>query len=62
MLTDRWGVTMVDRATGATDKPGVYAGGDSINGADLVVTAIRDARIAATAMHVYLTSLVPAAL
>ena len=46
---------------GATDRPGVYAGGDDINGADLVVTAIRDARIAATAMAAYLAQEVPAA-
>lgn len=58
---DRWGVVVIDRTTGQTDRPGVYAGGDSVNGADLVVTAIRDARIAAAAMHEYLCSLAPAA-
>ncbi|HZP57151.1 MAG TPA: NAD(P)-dependent oxidoreductase [Dehalococcoidia bacterium] len=57
VLTDKYGVVLVDRETGATDRPGVYAGGDCINGADLVVTAIRDAKIAARAMHAYLTSL-----
>ena len=54
VLMDKWGLVLVDRATGATDRPGIYAGGDDINGADLVVTAIRDARVAATAMHDYL--------
>jgi glutamate synthase (NADPH/NADH) small chain len=58
---DQWGCVVVDRETGATDRPGVYAGGDDINGADLVVTAIRDARIAATAMAAYLAQEVPAA-
>jgi glutamate synthase (NADPH/NADH) small chain len=58
---DRWGVVVVDRATGATDRPGVFAGGDSINGADLVVTAVRDARVAAQAMLEYLAREVPAA-
>jgi glutamate synthase (NADPH/NADH) small chain len=54
---DKWGVVVVDRATGETDHPGVFAGGDAINGADLVVTAIRDGRIAARAMHEYLDRL-----
>ncbi|MEX0750166.1 MAG: NAD(P)-dependent oxidoreductase [Dehalococcoidia bacterium] len=58
---DEWGIVEVDRATGATDKPGVFAGGDNINGADLVVTAVRDARVAATAMLEYLAREVPAA-
>jgi len=58
---DRWGVVVVDRITGATDKPGVFAGGDSINGADLVVTAVRDARVAASAMLEYLAQELPAA-
>ena len=53
---DKWGVVIVDRATGATNRAGVFAGGDSVNGADLVVTAIRDARIAARAMQEYLMS------
>ena len=51
---DKWGVVTIDRATGRTDRPGVFAGGDSVNGADLVVTAIRDARIAARTMGDYL--------
>jgi len=50
VLMDKWGLVLVDRATGATDRAGVYAGGDDINGADLVVTAIRDARIEAPAL------------
>ena len=54
VLMDKYGAVLIDRATGATDRPGVFAGGDSVNGADLVVTAIRDARIAARAMAAYL--------
>jgi glutamate synthase (NADPH/NADH) small chain len=53
---DEWGIVVVDRTTGATNRPGVFAGGDNINGADLVVTAIRDARIAARAMLEYLAT------
>ncbi|MHB8377239.1 MAG: NAD(P)-dependent oxidoreductase [Dehalococcoidia bacterium] len=59
VLADRYGVVRVDRETGETDRPGVFAGGDSINGADLVVTAIRDARIAARAMQAYLERQAP---
>jgi glutamate synthase (NADPH/NADH) small chain len=54
---DKWGDVAVDRATGATARAGVFAGGDNVNGADLVVTAIRDGRIAATAMLEYLAGL-----
>jgi len=58
---DKWGIVAIDRETGATDRPGVFAGGDCVNGADLVVTAIRDARAAAAAMLEYLGRQVPAA-
>ncbi len=61
VLMDKWGLVLVDRESGATDRPGVYAGGDDINGADLVVTALRDARIAANAMHEYLSAKTPVA-
>jgi glutamate synthase (NADPH/NADH) small chain len=55
VLQDKYGVVLIDRATGETDRPGVFAGGDAVNGADLVVTAIRDARIAARGMQAYLS-------
>ena len=48
---DRWGNLVIDRATGRTNHPRIFAGGDNVNGADLVVTALRDARIAARTMH-----------
>ena len=54
---DKWGVITVDRETGETNRPGVFAGGDDINGADLVVTAVRDAKIAARSMLAYLAAL-----
>ncbi len=44
-----------------TSRQGVFAGGDCVNGADLVVTAIADARRAAVAMHAYLMEQVEAA-
>ena len=53
--TDRWGQVTVDADTGATGRPGVFAGGDCAHGADLVVTAIADAQRAAEGIHRYLT-------
>ncbi len=43
--------------TGATSAPGVYAAGDDVRGADLVVTAIAAGRHAARAMDGYLRQL-----
>ena len=57
--TDRSALVLVDRGTGRTGLPGVFAGGDNVNGADLVVTALADARRAAAAMHEYLLGLGP---
>jgi glutamate synthase (NADPH/NADH) small chain len=58
--TNRWNLVEVDRDTGMTTRAGVFAGGDNVNGADLVVTALADGRRAATAIHEYLESLTPA--
>ena len=44
-----------------TSRPGVFAGGDCVNGADLVVTALADARGAAEAIHAYLMEQIEAA-
>ena len=41
----------------STSRKGVFAGGDNVNGADLVVTALADGRRAAKAIHAYLQSL-----
>ncbi len=54
---DRAGLVLIDRATGRTNVRGVFAGGDDVNGADLVVTALADGRRAAAAMDYYLQSL-----
>jgi len=61
VLMDKYGVVLIDRETGATNRAGVFAGGDAVNGADLVVTAIRDARIASRAMESYLSGQTAAA-
>ena len=41
----------------STSRKGVFAGGDNVNGADLVVTALADGRRAAQAIHGYLQTL-----
>ena len=46
----RWGTIKADFRTHATDMPGVYAVGDIVRGASLVVWAIRDGREAADAI------------
>jgi glutamate synthase (NADPH/NADH) small chain len=56
---DRWGCLAIDRETGRTSVPGIFAGGDNVNGADLVVTALRDGRRAARGIDEYLRSLPP---
>ena len=44
--TDKWGAIKVDAQQQSTSA-GIYAGGDSVRGADLVVTAAYDGREAA---------------
>jgi glutamate synthase (NADPH/NADH) small chain len=46
----RWGTIKADFITGATALPGVYAVGDIVRGASLVVWAIKDGREAAAAI------------
>lgn len=50
----RWGTIKADFRTHATSLPGVYAAGDIVRGASLVVWAIRDGREAADAILDYL--------
>ncbi len=47
----RWGTLKVHHRTAMTNMPGVFAAGDIVRGASLVVWAIRDGRDAAAAMH-----------
>ncbi len=46
-----WGTVRADVRTGKTSMEGVYAAGDVVRGASLVVWAIRDGREAAEAIH-----------
>ena len=50
----RWGTVLVDAKTVMTGLPGVFAAGDIVRGASLVVWAIRDGRDVAATMHKYL--------
>lgn len=51
-----WGEVLVDD-DGRTSRPGTFAGGDNVRGADLVVTALRGAHDAMPAMLRYLAEL-----
>lgn len=57
MRRDRWHRLVVNPETMETNLAGVFAGGDDVNGADLVVTALADAHRAADAIDRYLRSL-----
>jgi glutamate synthase (NADPH/NADH) small chain len=50
----RWGTVLVDGSTLMTSLDGVFAAGDIVRGASLVVWAIRDGRDVAASMHRYL--------
>ena len=50
----RWGTLKTNHRTAMTTLPGVFAAGDIVRGASLVVWAIRDGRDAAAAMHAYM--------
>ena len=48
----KWGTVLVqDEETGRTSREDLYAAGDNVRGADLVVTAVAGARKAALDMH-----------
>ncbi len=53
----KWGTIVADAETGATSRPGVYAGGDVVSGAATVINAMGAGKKAAAAMHQYLLSL-----
>ena len=52
----RWGTVKADLRNLMTSIPGVFAAGDIVRGASLVVWAIRDGRDAADAIHRYLAA------
>lgn len=52
--THAWGGIIVDEATGATSRPGVFAGGDAVTGAATVILAMGAGKCAAAAIDQYL--------
>ena len=56
LRTTNWKTVRVDEDF-QTTRPGVFAGGDNVNGADLVVTAMADGRRAALTIQHYLERL-----
>ena len=51
-MTTKWGSVVVEsEETGVTSREDLYAAGDNVRGADLVVTAVAAARKAAVSMH-----------
>ncbi|MFN3287481.1 MAG: FAD-dependent oxidoreductase, partial [Sphingomonadaceae bacterium] len=53
LATTRWGTLKVSRDF-ATNLPGVFAAGDIVRGASLVVWAVRDGRDAVAPIHAWL--------
>ncbi len=54
LATHQWGLVIADSETGETNLPGVFAGGDSVRGPNLVSRAARDGIVAAGAIDRYL--------
>ncbi len=54
LRVSRWGTVKADLRTMETNLPGVFAAGDIVRGASLVVWAIRDGRDAALSIHEHL--------
>ncbi len=54
LAVTRWGTIRAEPSTLATNLPGVFAAGDIVRGASLVVWAIREGRDVADAMHAWL--------
>ena len=52
---NRRGGIIVEENTGATTKAGVYAGGDAVTGAATVISAMGAGKVAAKAIHEYLS-------
>ena len=56
----RWGTVRIDWQTMMTRMDGVFAGGDIVRGASLVVWGVRDGRDAAAGIHAHLQARAPA--
>ncbi|MEX1307457.1 MAG: dihydropyrimidine dehydrogenase, partial [Eubacteriales bacterium] len=54
LATQSWGGIITDESTGATNLPGIYAGGDAVTGAATVILAMGAGKGAAAAMDAYI--------
>ena len=54
LMVSRWGTLKIDHRSMMTALPGVFAAGDIVRGASLVVWGIRDGRDAAAEMHKFM--------
>ena len=57
LAVSKWGTIKIDLTSMQTNIPGVFAAGDIVRGASLVVWAIRDGRDAAVQIEKYLKSI-----
>jgi glutamate synthase (NADPH/NADH) small chain len=55
LQTNKWGYIVVKDESGLTSREGVYAGGDIVTGAATVILAMGAGRLAAKAIHGYLS-------
>jgi heterodisulfide reductase subunit A len=53
---NRWNTFDIDEETGATNVPGVFAGGDVVTGPNIAIRAIAGGKRAALGIHDYLRS------
>jgi len=54
--TNKWGYFVAKEETGATTREGIFAGGDIVRGSATVISAVGDGKMAARAIHKYLSS------
>ncbi len=59
LKTHNWGLIVADEETGRTSRTQIFAAGDNVHGADLVVTAMIGARKAARSIDEYLRRVKP---
>ena len=52
----RWNTFEIDEETGATNVPGIFAGGDIVTGPDIAIRAVAGGKRAAEGIHEYLRS------
>jgi len=53
---NQWGYFMINDNTKTTTKEGIFAGGDIVRGSATVISAVGDGKVAARAMHEFLSS------